>query len=82
MQRPNGSPINHLLSCVNTLKAMKIRVVLEHIAQYKQVQKNLLHIEVILTAYHARFSSTYQTKCPKDYKKGIYALFGHMCFIC
>ena len=82
MQRPNGSPINHLLSRVNTLKAMKIRVVLEHIALYKQVQKNLLHIEVILTAYYARFSSTYKTKCPKDYKKRIYALLGHMCFTC
>ena len=51
MQRPNGSPINHPLSHVNTLKAVKMRVLLEHIAQYKQVQEDLLHIEVILTAH-------------------------------
>ena len=74
MQRPNGSSINHLLSHVNTLNAMKMRVVLDHIAQYKQVQKNLLHIEVKLTAHYARFSSTYKTKCPKEYKKRRYAL--------
>ena len=51
-----------------------MRVVLEHIAQNKKFQKNLPHMEVILTAHYARFSSSHKTKCPKDYKKRSYAL--------
>ena len=61
MQRHNASLINRFSSQVNTLKAMKRRIVLEHIAQSKKSQNNLLRIEVILTAHYAEFSSTHKT---------------------